>query len=259
MDPSALVITMLERVGLARNVVRIAPERQDEREHRAAPLARGSTRLEPAANSISRGGAARATRADHGRCGPGHTSTGAPCSSLSMPTPSLIRTRRRQSRSVVAMSLRSQADGHDRRDCLRRRPPIAERVVAAVGVGEAERRAVPVDRARLAVVAGQDHRVPLLGIVAIDVRDRSARARASRWSRRRRGSWATTCPARSAGTSGSEMIALTAALPTSATAMSPRRQARGGASPATRRPRPPLPPAGPAAARPGSRACRRWP
>ena len=38
MDPSALVITGLEKVGLAHNVVRIAPERQDEREHQAAPL-----------------------------------------------------------------------------------------------------------------------------------------------------------------------------------------------------------------------------
>ena len=38
LDPSALVITGLEKVGLARNVVRIAPERQDEREHQAPPL-----------------------------------------------------------------------------------------------------------------------------------------------------------------------------------------------------------------------------
>ena len=38
LDPSALVITGLEKVGLAHNVVRIAPERQDEREHQAPPL-----------------------------------------------------------------------------------------------------------------------------------------------------------------------------------------------------------------------------
>ena len=38
LDPSALVITMLEKVGLARNVVRIAPERQHEREHQAGPM-----------------------------------------------------------------------------------------------------------------------------------------------------------------------------------------------------------------------------
>ena len=38
LDPSALVITLLEKVGLARNVVRIAPERQHQREHQAAPV-----------------------------------------------------------------------------------------------------------------------------------------------------------------------------------------------------------------------------
>jgi stearoyl-CoA desaturase (Delta-9 desaturase) len=38
LDPSALVITGLEKVGLARNVVRIAPERQAQRERGAAPL-----------------------------------------------------------------------------------------------------------------------------------------------------------------------------------------------------------------------------
>jgi fatty-acid desaturase len=31
MDPSALIISMMEKVGLARNVVRISPERQAER------------------------------------------------------------------------------------------------------------------------------------------------------------------------------------------------------------------------------------
>ena len=40
LDPSALVITGLEKLGLARNVVRIAPERQDERERTAGPCAR---------------------------------------------------------------------------------------------------------------------------------------------------------------------------------------------------------------------------
>jgi stearoyl-CoA desaturase (delta-9 desaturase) len=38
LDPSALVITMLEKVGLARNVVTIAPERQHQREHQAGPV-----------------------------------------------------------------------------------------------------------------------------------------------------------------------------------------------------------------------------
>jgi stearoyl-CoA desaturase (delta-9 desaturase) len=38
LDPSALVITGLEKVGLARNVVRIAPERQHERERQAGPM-----------------------------------------------------------------------------------------------------------------------------------------------------------------------------------------------------------------------------
>jgi len=41
LDPAALVITMLEKVGLARNVVRIAPERQHEREHQAGPMRAG--------------------------------------------------------------------------------------------------------------------------------------------------------------------------------------------------------------------------
>ena len=40
--PSALVITMLEKVGLARNVVRIAPERQHQRESQAGPLRAGA-------------------------------------------------------------------------------------------------------------------------------------------------------------------------------------------------------------------------
>ena len=38
LDPSALVITGLEKLGLAHNVVRIAPERQHERERRGAPV-----------------------------------------------------------------------------------------------------------------------------------------------------------------------------------------------------------------------------
>ncbi len=37
LDPSALVITLLEKLGLARNVVRIAPERQHERERQGRP------------------------------------------------------------------------------------------------------------------------------------------------------------------------------------------------------------------------------
>jgi stearoyl-CoA desaturase (delta-9 desaturase) len=31
LDPSALIISAMERIGLARNVVRISPERQIER------------------------------------------------------------------------------------------------------------------------------------------------------------------------------------------------------------------------------------
>src|SRR5215211_4784072 len=42
LDPAGLVITMLEKVGLARNVVRIAPERQDQRERQAGPLRAGA-------------------------------------------------------------------------------------------------------------------------------------------------------------------------------------------------------------------------
>jgi stearoyl-CoA desaturase (delta-9 desaturase) len=38
LDPSALVIKSLEKLGLARNVVRIAPERQHQRQTAAAPL-----------------------------------------------------------------------------------------------------------------------------------------------------------------------------------------------------------------------------
>jgi stearoyl-CoA desaturase (delta-9 desaturase) len=38
LDPSALVIRLLEKVGLARNVVTIGPERQAQRETVAAPL-----------------------------------------------------------------------------------------------------------------------------------------------------------------------------------------------------------------------------
>jgi stearoyl-CoA desaturase (delta-9 desaturase) len=40
LDPSALLIAGLEKVGLARNVVRIAPERQAQRERGAAPPVR---------------------------------------------------------------------------------------------------------------------------------------------------------------------------------------------------------------------------
>jgi len=42
LDPAALVITMLEKVGLARNVVRIAPERQHQREGQAGPVRAGA-------------------------------------------------------------------------------------------------------------------------------------------------------------------------------------------------------------------------
>ena len=42
LDPSALVITALEKLGVARNVVRISPERQDERERGAAPQRRAA-------------------------------------------------------------------------------------------------------------------------------------------------------------------------------------------------------------------------
>jgi stearoyl-CoA desaturase (delta-9 desaturase) len=40
LDPSALVIRGMERLGLAYNVVRITPERQLEREASAAPQRR---------------------------------------------------------------------------------------------------------------------------------------------------------------------------------------------------------------------------
>jgi stearoyl-CoA desaturase (delta-9 desaturase) len=46
-DPSAAVIGLLERAGLAWNVVRITPERQREREHRAGPRP-GDRAAEPA-------------------------------------------------------------------------------------------------------------------------------------------------------------------------------------------------------------------
>ena len=50
LDPSALLISGLERVGLARNVVRIAPERQVQRERQAAPRrALGAPETEPRA------------------------------------------------------------------------------------------------------------------------------------------------------------------------------------------------------------------
>ena len=38
LDPSALLIKGLEKLGVARNVVRIAPERQEQRQSTAAPL-----------------------------------------------------------------------------------------------------------------------------------------------------------------------------------------------------------------------------
>jgi stearoyl-CoA desaturase (Delta-9 desaturase) len=38
LDPSAFVIAVLEKLGLARNVVRIAPERQVQREHQGGPV-----------------------------------------------------------------------------------------------------------------------------------------------------------------------------------------------------------------------------
>jgi stearoyl-CoA desaturase (delta-9 desaturase) len=38
LDPSAAFIWLLEKAGLARNVVRITPERQRQRERQAAPL-----------------------------------------------------------------------------------------------------------------------------------------------------------------------------------------------------------------------------
>ena len=46
LDPSALVIKSLEKLGLARNVVRIAPERQVQRQTAAAPL-RAARRATP--------------------------------------------------------------------------------------------------------------------------------------------------------------------------------------------------------------------
>jgi stearoyl-CoA desaturase (Delta-9 desaturase) len=50
LDPSALVIRGLERVGLARNVVRIAPERQRERERGAAAPRRAAAPAESSAS-----------------------------------------------------------------------------------------------------------------------------------------------------------------------------------------------------------------
>jgi stearoyl-CoA desaturase (Delta-9 desaturase) len=50
LDPSALVIWTLERVGLARKVVRITPERQLQRERGAAPAQRAGT---PAGSAAS--------------------------------------------------------------------------------------------------------------------------------------------------------------------------------------------------------------
>jgi stearoyl-CoA desaturase (delta-9 desaturase) len=42
LDPSALVITAMEKLGIARNVVRISPERQAERQDGAAPQRRAA-------------------------------------------------------------------------------------------------------------------------------------------------------------------------------------------------------------------------
>jgi stearoyl-CoA desaturase (Delta-9 desaturase) len=42
LDPSALVIRSLEKLGLARNVVRIAPDRQRQREHTGRPALRAT-------------------------------------------------------------------------------------------------------------------------------------------------------------------------------------------------------------------------
>jgi stearoyl-CoA desaturase (delta-9 desaturase) len=50
LDPSALVIAALEKLGLARNVVRIAPERQVQREHHAGP-ARAASAPQPASQA----------------------------------------------------------------------------------------------------------------------------------------------------------------------------------------------------------------
>ncbi|HMJ94366.1 MAG TPA: fatty acid desaturase [Thermoleophilaceae bacterium] len=44
LDPSAFVIAVLEKLGLARNVITIAPERQVQREHQAGPTRVISTR-----------------------------------------------------------------------------------------------------------------------------------------------------------------------------------------------------------------------
>ena len=49
-DPSALVISAMEKVGLARNVVRISPERQVERQEGAAPQRRATAPLESQAS-----------------------------------------------------------------------------------------------------------------------------------------------------------------------------------------------------------------
>ena len=66
LDPAALVITMLEKVGLARNVVRIAPERQHQREGQAGPVRAGvrasRAALQPGDRSVpAPGGSAAAT------------------------------------------------------------------------------------------------------------------------------------------------------------------------------------------------------
>ena len=42
LDPSAFVIAVLEKLGLARKVIRIAPERQQQREHQAGPMRAGA-------------------------------------------------------------------------------------------------------------------------------------------------------------------------------------------------------------------------
>ena len=50
LDPSAFVIAVLEKLGLARNVIRIAPERQVQREHQAGPV-RAAPQAPPASQA----------------------------------------------------------------------------------------------------------------------------------------------------------------------------------------------------------------
>src|SRR6266540_1755630 len=66
--------------------------------------------------------------------------------------------RERAATEVRAYLVRAEADGYHRRAAVRRRPPVAVGVVAAVGVRQPEGGAVAVDRARLAVVAREYRR-----------------------------------------------------------------------------------------------------